>query len=972
MVDKIEAVTVPRADQIIADLIGQSTSRVRAALNAIMPTGGGASTTSLPAGIVTTSRQASDGSWPNPIRPSGSGSRLFIGQTGKPVPTYANGLAAGDLFVAPGIIRVATYVPTTTTGTVTWTDILTGAPSTSDNTTTTPPTPGGGTTTPTTPGGTTEPAPAMTVRPNALIQTVGTWSSTGTTTITEALSDQDKTGVNASPSTPGGDVRIRAAVPPLLMQSGNDLLVTVWGVESSTTGQLQVAMERSGAALTVPITASVGAYKTGIEYRWKAADLPILGTWDKLAVDVWRKGGDLSVMDVTVQAVPPVTTTPGGGSGGGTVSTTKYGGVFASNLTAAPLSMYTADKRTQLSAAGQIILGCYGDAPLIVRATSTTPRVKVTTSVGGGNTADGSGWADSVPIPTGTPAPANKWNVMVVESASTGEAWEFVDMTKNATTGAWSCTRGGRIKNATTSGGVMPAGTGITGSGLALAAAAITLDEAQAAAQNSGSIEHTLGLNLPGSAYASQYYTSPATRTDGQYFALTEEAARKQTVLTGDRVRLKASFDTSGLTGLPRAIAETLKKYGAVVYGGSDRPSLIAESSEGRATELWGQLLNGQGADTAMSWLKTADLEFVPAGWIDANSKVSESKMSTPVVTIPTPGGDSNVATGKTLSRVQIKMRAGIKWESGASCRGIEDGSEGMGSPFAQWRGEGCYMARTWWDQNSKPEWTLHNRWKNWHASIDCGPGWLWKGETLAQAASGALSGRWEAELKSTRQWWASRRDPSVVNCYVSPAHEMNGSWYRWSQRPELKQYFHDAWKRYREIQLRVFPEGILTYNANAQSMSSVGMDWRRYIPGYESGGAAGIRQWVDCMGVDYYNFGRDTTASDWANGAGSTRKDQWGAPWGIEAHRKFAEAAGLCMTIPEWGVHNKDAGDTPYYIEAMNAYMRKHAGTGIGKIPSEAYFNLSEGYEGKFAITADTVASRNSSNRYKALVWGN
>ena len=125
-------------------------------------------------------------------------------------------------------------------------------------------------------------------------------------------------------------------------------------------------------------------------------------------------------------------------------------------------------------------------------------------------------------------------------------------------------------------------------------------------------------------------------------------------------------------------------------------------------------------------------------------------------------------------------------------------------------------------------------------------------------------------------------------------------------------------------------------------------------------------------MGVDYYNFGRDSDSTAWNGTSGSTRTDQFGAPWGIEAHRRFAEQAGLCLTIPEWGVHRADAGDTPYYMTAMNAYIRSHAGTGAGKIPAEAYFNLSSGYSGRFAIMGDDVGSPNSAERYRQLTWGN
>ena len=962
----IEAVTELNVDVTVAALIAAQNSRTRTELAKVLPTGGGGGTVALPAAIVTSSRQnPADGSWPNPIRPAGGGMRWFIGAAGRPVPTAANGLAVGDAHVAPGIFRICTSVTTGGTQSNTWVDVLTGSIVVTDPGTVTPtpdPDPD--------PGGNQPPAPAMTIRPTSLIQTVGTWASTGGTSIVQALSDQQATGVTATPAVAGGDVRIRVGLPPLLLANGHDLLVTLWGTSGTPAGNISVTITRNGSQLVTPVTRPVTTTTAAVEFRWSSADLPIIAAWDNLVLDVYRPAGGLEILDISAQSVPPVVTPPGGGG----QPVTRFGGVFGSDATLAPVSIYGDAKRAYIKNAGQIILGCYDDAPLIVTATATTPRVKVTTTVAGGNNSSGTGWADSVPIPAGQAAPSNRWRVMLVDCPETGEYWEFVDAVKSAA-GAWTCSRGGKITKTSTSNGVMPTGTGITGSGLALAAPAITLEEAQRAAQGDvTAIGHTLGLNLPTNFYAATYWTTPATRTDGQVFTASEEASRKTVPLTGDRVRLKASFSETGLTGLSRAIAVALKKYGAVIMGGSAKPSIICQSGEGRATEPWGQLMDGKGADNILSWLTAENLEAIPAGWMSSSSTVNETPLSGgPVTPPPAPGpGGGTGSSGTSLSRVQIKLPTGIKWASGASCRGIEDGSEGMGSPFAQWRGEPCYMGRTWWDANSKPEWTLRNRWENWHASIDCGPGWLWTGETLAQAASGALSSRWENELRVARQWWASRRDPSVATVYMSPAHEMNGTWYRWSQTPSNRTQFMDAWKRYREIQLRVFPEALLTYNANAQSMAPVGMDWRRYIPGYDSGGAAGIREWVDCMGVDYYNFGRDTTEAQWENGNGSTRTDQWGAPWGIEAHRRFAEQAGLCLTIPEWGVHRVDAGDTPYYMTAMNNYMRKHAGTGAGKIPAEAYFNLSSGYAGRFAIMGDDVGSPNAAARYRELVWGN
>ena len=98
--------------------------------------------------------------------------------------------------------------------------------------------------------------------------------------------------------------------------------------------------------------------------------------------------------------------------------------------------------------------------------------------------------------------------------------------------------------------------------------------------------------------------------------------------------------------------------------------------------------------------------------------------------------------------------------------------SDGMASTFASWRGEPCYFARTWSDndggENDPEIWTLLNQYKNWHSSIDVGIGMIGyrsTGETLSAAASGAYDSRWTATFRTARGWWRSRRDPGEVNC---------------------------------------------------------------------------------------------------------------------------------------------------------------------------------------------------------------
>ena len=151
---------------------------------------------------------------------------------------------------------------------------------------------------------------------------------------------------------------------------------------------------------------------------------------------------------------------------------------------------------------------------------------------------------------------------------------------------------------------------------------------------------------------------------------------------------------------------------------------------------------------------------------------------------------------------------------------------------------------------------------------------------------------------------------------------------------------------------------------------SGKGLDWREMVPGIKYGGGK-VTDWVDCMAVDYYNMDPHATTLDQFNSQ-IMAYDSYGAPMGLERHRQFAESVGLALTIPEWSGKGY-VGDWPAYMDGMNQFMRKWAGTGAGRVAADALFNLSTGYpKGQFAVYADTVTQPNAAARYRALTWGN
>ena len=970
-------ITERKVDEVLAAHISDQVSLTRTALNNVLP-----KTQGVIAQAAQYTRQRPDSTWLNPVRDASVGGRIYVGTVDDRPPAYNDGLQVGDLWVSQSGIRIAQLVPSA--GSAVWRAVAGG---------------GGGGTTPVDPGpvdpgpGTPadQSAPSPTVRPFALLATEGTWTTTGGSTLVQALSDQHISGATGAPTSGTTGVMVHADMGNFQHTAGHDLNVTLWSVGTTLTSDVTVSIVHQGNQYVAPITKQLVAGPVSVvEFIWPAdvqLSLP-LAQWKDVEVIVRKARGDMTILDLTLQSLPPKEApSPGTDPSDAAALLWAPSSVWYSDLRAAPLARANAAVNAYVRSqapSGALRLDAYGDAAPIWMVPGNTPRLNVTppaTSPRGAvtlmHTSDGKGALDGVPLPATMPAPANTFGTAVVGCVETKQLWELLGLTKSGTT--WSASWGGRIDNYPGSGGAFPAQTGYTGSGLSWAAAAVKISEARDAnAGNAQAIQHALGINL---AYgtASNQFVWPATRSDG---TSSDPGAPKM----GQRLRLKASADLSQCTPIGRAVGEAMKRYGVVVMGGAERISILAESGmREQATtgvDPWGALLGGKSVDTILAGIPLADLEAVSPGWGGPNW-TEETTVVTPVPDPTTPP-----ATG--TNRRAIYINPGVKWLSGASCRGIEKGSEGMGSAFATWRGEPCYMARCWADEggsnstNDPNIASLSVMYSNWHASMDVGNGFFGKpasGQTMAGAARGDYAGTWTAQLQTYRRWWMSRRDPAKVNPFLSPAHELNGSWYPWSVNSSNYTLFIQAWKRFRELQLKHFPEALLCLNFNRDSSfysgtvnsAGKGMDWRRMVPGWAEG-AASVKQWIDVGGVDYYNMDPNAgTAAQWAEHI--MQYDSWGGPKGLERHRQFWEQCGLPMQIPEWS-NNKKQGDSPAYAVGMNNFMRQHAGTGPGKIVADALFNLTgEGggtyYDGEYAVMGDKVGSPNFAAKYRELQWG-
>jgi hypothetical protein len=96
----------------------------------------------------------------------------------------------------------------------------------------------------------------------------------------------------------------------------------------------------------------------------------------------------------------------------------------------------------------------------------------------------------------------------------------------------------------------------------------------------------------------------------------------------------------------------------------------------------------------------------------------------------------------------------------------------------------------------------------------------------------------------------------------------------------------------------------------------------------------------VDLWGVHYYDSGpQKLTQALWDQYVNATYQ---GGPWGIGSWLAAAKAHGKKLSVPEWGVWDRDSGgptaDNPVYIDNMYRFFRDNA----PDIAYENYYNSS------------------------------
>lgn len=304
--------------------------------------------------------------------------------------------------------------------------------------------------------------------------------------------------------------------------------------------------------------------------------------------------------------------------------------------------------------------------------------------------------------------------------------------------------------------------------------------------------------------------------------------------------------------------------------------------------------------------------------------------------------------------------------------KAANDGTWSSGSTYFQdqaafgtWRGEpstifGCWAdSRTSAAVQSTPDCIKGAG--SWTGDVDLAPGMITNGESIAAAASGAYESRWRSMAVGIRQNWGNKR---VI--YIRPAHEFNGNWFPWSVTPSNVNQWKQAWIRYYNIiKTELKDKGynakvVLSYNWDSgNSGVSVDTVW----PG---------DQYVDVVGIDKYDVW-------WGTGSPTTinteaRWNEW-MSWtdhkgnmGLPEWQKFAKSHNKPIAFPEWGLSDKTAGDNPFFIRKMHAWIAANTGSGPGQVLYDVYFNIS-GY-GATKLYPNPE-SPNAANAYRDLVWG-
>ncbi len=330
------------------------------------------------------------------------------------------------------------------------------------------------------------------------------------------------------------------------------------------------------------------------------------------------------------------------------------------------------------------------------------------------------------------------------------------------------------------------------------------------------------------------------------------------------------------------------------------------------------------------------------------------------------PSATASAATHAPSAEVGTASLGG--WYAGATGEGVTDGD------FASWLGQPVSVVGTWNDTTAEIQRTqpsLTGEFASWSGAIDIAVAGtvLGSGESYAEAAKGSYDERWAQAAAAI----ASSRKNATGPTFVRPWHEMNGDWYpEWVVNSDTVEDYKAAFHRYAAILKKAMPSLYIAWSPNDGNHQELPMS--QMYPGDDV---------VDVIAPDSY----DWTGSPDVDVAGvqayMNRTAPDGGPAGLETWRRFAKDHGKPLALPEWGLCAAQGcgGDHPAYLEAMNAWMRKHANTATwtlgapipadaaGKVLYSLYFNIAHAGNTGFLIRGGP--NPRSEALFPRLRWG-
>jgi len=303
---------------------------------------------------------------------------------------------------------------------------------------------------------------------------------------------------------------------------------------------------------------------------------------------------------------------------------------------------------------------------------------------------------------------------------------------------------------------------------------------------------------------------------------------------------------------------------------------------------------------------------------------------------------------------------SGSGWLSGAACEGVPDGS------FASWRGSPVTIAGTWNDGSLDAQLNQKTlgaqEYGDWDQSLDVSIGGIMSG-TWADAANGAYDTNLHQALAAIDANWGNKK-----TIFIRFGHEFNGDWYtKWLVNADNNEDYKKAFARFSQM---VHDDLVVAKGRDAKVVWPPNSDDHNGIKATDSWPGD---QYVDVVGVDYYDWDEASNQSKWDEVFNKT--GTYGGPAGIGAWQAFAREHGKPLSLPEWGTTGSGPYDDPFFIQKMNEFFRANAGTGPGQVWYEIYFNC-KGYDHgngeNFLIYLENESKvPQSAAMYKSLTWG-